>query len=63
MGLWKDPRGVTATQVANVEARGLKRPATPGEIKTTRKQLNALHREGFLTKEKGSNVDYFRFRG
>ena len=63
MGLWKDPRGVTATQVANTESRGLNRTATAAEVQTTRKQLHALHREGFLTKEKGSNVDYFRFRG
>ena len=63
MGLWKDPRGVTATQVANAESRGLNRPATAAEVQTTRKQLHALHREGFLTKQKVSNVDYFRFRG
>ena len=63
MGLWKDPRGVTAAQVANAMLRESNRAASPGEVQTTRKQLNALHERQLLTKQKVSNVDYFRFRG
>jgi hypothetical protein len=63
MGLWKDPRGVTAAQVANAMLKDSNRAATPAEVQTTRKQLNALHKLELLTKQKVSNVDYFRFRG
>lgn len=63
MGLWKDPRGVTAAQVANAMLKESNRAASPGEVQTTRKQLNALHERQLLTKQKVSNVDYFRFRG
>ena len=62
MGLWKDPRGVTAAQVANAMLKESNRAASPGEVQTTRKQLNALHERQLLTKQKVSNVDYFRFR-
>ena len=63
MGLWKDHRGVTATQVANAMLKDSNRAASPGEVQTTRKQLHALHKLELLTKQKVSNVDYFRFRG
>ena len=62
MGLWKDPRGVTAAQVANAMLKESNRAASPGEVQTTSKQLNALHERQLLTKQKVSNVDYFRFR-
>jgi len=63
MGTWKDSRGVTATQVANAKLRDLNRVASTAEVQTTRKQLRALHRDGFLTKQKVSNQDYFSIRG
>ena len=63
MGIWKDPRGVTAAQVANAKLQGAKRIATAAEVQTTRKQLLALHKLQLLTKQKVSNADYFSIRG
>ena len=63
MGIWKDPRGVTAAQVANAKLQAANRIATSAEIQTTRKQLLALHKLQLLTKQKVSNADYFSIRG
>ena len=63
MGIWKDPRGVTAAQVVNAKLQGANRIATPAEVQTTRKQLLALHKLQLLTKQKVSNADYFSIRG
>ena len=63
MGIWKDPRGVTAAQVANAKLQGANRIATAAEVQTTRKQLLALHKLQLLTKQKVSNADYFSIRG
>ena len=63
MGIWKDPRGVTAAQVANAKLQAANRIATSAEVQTTRKQLLALHKPQLLTKQKVSNVDYFSIRG
>ena len=63
MGIWKDPRGVTAAQVANAKLQAANRIATSAEVQTTRKQLLALHKLQLLTKQKVSNADYFSIRG
>lgn len=63
MGLWKDPRGVTAAQVANAKLKAANRSATTAEVQTTRKQLLALHKLQLLSKQKVSNADYFSIRG
>ena len=63
MGLWKDPRGVTAAQVANAKLKAANRSATTAEVQTTRKQLLALHKLQLLSKQKVSHADYFSIRG
>jgi hypothetical protein len=63
MGIWKDPRGVTAAQVANAKLQGANRLASTAEVQTTRKQLVALNKFQLLSKQKVANANYFSIRG
>ena len=63
MGIWKDPSGVTAQQVANAKCQHLNREATKSEVEQTRKQLKALHREQLLSETKKGATTKFSPRG
>ena len=59
-----ESKGVTATMVANAKSNAEHgRAATPAEIQVSRKQLNALHKDGLVSKAKTGNSDLFSFRG
>ena len=59
-GTWRHPKGVTVAQVARLKAA----PDEPSHAlkETVRKQLNACHRRGLLTKSKVGTTDYFAFQ-
>ena len=57
-------KGVTAAMVANAKSNSEHgRDANPSEIQVSRKQLNALQKDGLLSKTKTGNSDLFSFRG
>ena len=57
-------KGVTAAMVANAKSKAEHgRDATAAEVQVIRKQLNALHKDGLLSKTKTGNSDLFSYRG
>ena len=59
-GIWKDPRGVSAVQVAGAMTNP--RQATKSERETTRKQLDALVKAGLLSKSKHGPTNRYSYR-
>lgn len=63
MGIWKDPSGVTAQQVAACKVQHLARAPTASEVEITRKQLQALVKDQLAAKTTRSRVTKFSFKG
>ncbi len=58
-GIWKDPNGATAQQVAACRVQHLNREPTPSEVESTRRQLNALVKEQLASQtKKGQTFKY-----
>lgn len=60
LGIWKDPRGVTASQVANTMTGN--RTATASEVETTRKQLDALAKAMLVSKSSHGRSNKYSYR-
>ena len=58
-GIWKDPNGATAQQVAACRVQHLNREPTSSEVESTRRQLNALVKEHLASQtKKGQTFKY-----
>ena len=58
-GIWKDPNGATANQVAACRVQRLNREPTSSEIQSTRRQLNALVKDQLASQtKKGQTFKY-----
>ena len=58
-GIWKDPNGATANQVAACRVQHLNREPTSSEIESTRRQLNALVKDQLASQtKKGQTFKY-----
>jgi hypothetical protein len=62
IGVWKDPSGVTAHQVAVCKVQHLNRQPTRSEVEQTRTQLRALVKKQLLSETQKGSVTKYSYR-